>query len=90
MIKKLNITILHLIPSLLELLVNLVCMQDTRKINWVVTGGESLSKILKERFFKKLSAQLYHAYGPTESSISVTHWDCKEKRRDFKIPIGKL
>lgn len=84
-----NISILHFVPSLLELFLEFADMDQCRSIKQVVCGGELLTPALRDKFFKKLSAKLHHAYGPTEAAISVTHYDCDDRIDQEVVPIGK-
>src|SRR5262245_4168475 len=55
----------------------------------VFCGGETLTRDVQEKFFKRLSCPLHNLYGPTEAAIDSTHWEC---RRDFNgsvMPIGR-
>jgi amino acid adenylation domain-containing protein len=89
MIKKWKITVVHFVPSLLDVFLDQDRLSVCDSIKQVVCGGEGISIRLKEKFFQKLNAKLYHAYGPTEAAISVTHWDCQENINQRRIPIGR-
>jgi acyl-CoA synthetase (AMP-forming)/AMP-acid ligase II/acyl carrier protein len=47
-----------------------------------------LSGRLLQQFFARLSAQLHNMYGPTETTIDVTHWTCQRQTQDQTVPIG--
>jgi thioesterase domain-containing protein/acyl carrier protein len=55
----------------------------------VISGGEALTPDLMERFFKRLDAELYNDYGPTETSIAVSTWKCRPDYQRRIIPIGR-
>ncbi len=85
-----RITIIHFVPSLLKVFLDYSRSKDCVSIRKVVCGGEHLGYNLKEKFFDVFpNAELYHAYGPTEASISVTHWNCRDNELHGKVPIGK-
>ncbi len=84
-----HISVLHFVPSLLELFLEYADVSQCQSIRQVVCGGELVTHALRDKFFAKLSAKLYHAYGPTEAAISVTHLDCEEDVCPNLVPIGK-
>lgn len=86
-IQKNNITILQLVPSLLNLLLDENGIENCKSLKTVFSGGEALTFELKEKFFHKLNAGLYNLYGPTEVTIDSVFYKCE--RKDKTIPIGK-
>lgn len=89
LIDKWKISVIHFVPSLLDLILEHPAFYKFQSIKQVVCGGEGISFRLKEKFIQKLNAELYHAYGPTEAAISVTHWNCREDIEQKRVPIGK-
>ncbi|MCP6763251.1 MAG: amino acid adenylation domain-containing protein [Fischerella sp. CENA71] len=85
-----KVTVIHFVPSLLNAFLDHIDLKNSySKIKQVISGGEALSVDLKKKFFTKLDAKLYHAYGPTEASISVTHWNCEDESHLNKVPLGR-
>ncbi|KAF0250371.1 MAG: amino acid adenylation protein, partial [bacterium] len=84
-IDKYEITVITLVPSLLSLMVEETSF-SSNKLKKVISGGEALSYSLQESFFKNSKAELYNAYGPTETTIETTYWQCKPESKI--IPIG--
>jgi amino acid adenylation domain-containing protein len=58
-------------------------------LRYVVSGGESLSGELQQRFHAKLPALLCNAYGPTEATIDTTFWVCPRTDDPQAAPIGR-
>ncbi len=55
----------------------------------VFCGGEALPLEAQEKFFTLLDADLVNQYGPTETSIDVTFWNCKPGPQLRTVPIGR-
>lgn len=55
----------------------------------VFCGGEPLSPELQRRFHERLPATLHHQYGPTETCVDVTVWNCERDQEALIVPIGK-
>jgi amino acid adenylation domain-containing protein len=71
-----NISFLHIVPSLLNVLVEHPEFSINNPLKQVLTGGETVSLALRQKFMRTMQCKLYIAYGPTEAAISVTHLDC--------------
>lgn len=84
-----KVTVVGLVPSILEVLLNEPGIEDCKSLRKVFTGGETLSVSLQQRFFERLGAQLYNTYGPTETSIDVACWICKREDNQRSVPIGR-
>ena len=64
-------------------------VEGCQTLRHVYCGGELLTSDLQARFFSDLEAELHHQYGPTETSIDVTVWDCERDGQRPAIPIGR-
>jgi amino acid adenylation domain-containing protein len=86
-----GVTLIHLVPSLLGLLLERGdAGRRCRGLRQVVCGGEVLPPGLVRRCEAELGARLHHAYGPTEASISVTHWESGEGGGvGRRVPLGR-
>ncbi|HSF38618.1 MAG TPA: non-ribosomal peptide synthase/polyketide synthase, partial [Thermoanaerobaculia bacterium] len=88
-----GITVLHFVPSMLQLFLEEPEAAECRTLRDVVCSGEALPAELARRFAACLGyARLHNLYGPTEAAVDVTSWVCKpadiaEDRRG--IPIGR-
>jgi amino acid adenylation domain-containing protein len=84
-----EITVLDLVPSMLDTLLGEPGFPDSLAIRRVICGGEELTRDLCERFFAKSDAELYNIYGPTEATIGTTGWACREDESSSVVPIGR-
>ena len=94
-IEKNKITHMHFVPSMLNIFLLDVEGKDVsglKSLKYVFSSGEALSKDSLRSFnnlirSKNESTRLINLYGPTESSIDVTYFDCEY---DYEsLPIGK-
>ena len=82
-----GITAMQTIPSRLRLLLAERDLEGCRSLRYVLCGGESMPVELKEQFFSRLGAKLHNLYGPTETSLDATAWECRPG--DCRVvPIG--
>jgi amino acid adenylation domain-containing protein/FkbM family methyltransferase len=86
-ISQREVTVLQLVPSMLEVLLQEPALRTCRSLRRVFCGGEALPADLQERFFERVSAGLQNLYGPTEASIDATFWICRRGSR--WVPIGR-
>ena len=84
-----HITMLKLVPSLLQMLLEEKALEACQSLQHVFCGGEVLSPMLQERFFTSCKAALHNLYGPTEATIDVTCWTCTRDSQHRRVPIGR-
>jgi amino acid adenylation domain-containing protein len=89
-----GITVLHFVPSMLQLFVEEPGVEACRTLRDVVCSGEALPAELARRFAARLGAgpgqtRLHNLYGPTEAAVDVTWWICGEGPERGGIPIGR-
>jgi amino acid adenylation domain-containing protein len=84
-----KVTVLHLVPSTLRLLLQIPRLRACGSLRHVFCGGEELTEELARSFFEVLKAELHCMYGPTE--VAVTSVFNSIARDDFNkiIPIGR-
>lgn len=88
-IKQQQITVLHFVPSMLQVFLDQPNLREMCKsVRLVICSGEVLSHDLQQRFFATLDAELHNLYGPTEAAVDVTHWPCKRDGKEHVVPIG--
>jgi amino acid adenylation domain-containing protein len=96
-IKKKKISILHFVPSMLNVLLLYI---DTNRINLsdivlkkVFTSGEALAVDSVNRFkrlFSIKNTELHNLYGPTEATIDITYFNCNHISESSEfVSIGK-
>ncbi|NEO86252.1 MAG: amino acid adenylation domain-containing protein [Spirulina sp. SIO3F2] len=88
-IQQAQITILQLVPSLLRALMSDRQFAQCQSLRRVFCGGEALTQDLRSDFQAQFSAALYNLYGPTETCIDATVWDCQEESNSAIVPIGR-
>ncbi|NOR69055.1 MAG: amino acid adenylation domain-containing protein, partial [Methylomarinum sp.] len=88
-IRQQKITILHFVPSMLNVFIDTPGVENCTSIKHVICSGEALLVGLVSQFYQKSRAKLHNLYGPTEASIDVSAWTCKKDLTKKIIPIGK-
>jgi len=83
-----QITILQLVPSLLQMLLEHGGIKTCTSLRRVFCGGETLPVALQKDFFTYLDAELHNLYGPTETCIDATFWTCQREVNQQIVPIG--
>ncbi|MEN5378519.1 amino acid adenylation domain-containing protein [Sphingobacterium kitahiroshimense] len=86
-----SVTIVHFVPSMLEIFLRESNLGSLERLRTVVCSGEEL-KLNHVKSFRKIFANkgLYNLYGPTEAAIDVTSWEVPKllSEKIQKIPIG--
>ncbi|MFP5265248.1 MAG: amino acid adenylation domain-containing protein, partial [Blastocatellia bacterium] len=89
MIAEHGITLINLVPSMLQVLLDEPGLESCKSLRRVYCGGEVMPVHLKDRFFERLSATLLNLYGPTESTVDSTYWVCRPDDGHDAVPIGR-
>ena len=89
LIQQQQITTLHFVPSMLQLFLEEPGAEECESIQRVFCSGEALSFALQTRFFERFSASLHNLYGPTETAVDVSSWDCDPRSHPGIVPIGR-
>ena len=84
-----KITVLQLVPSMLQMLIEEPQLAKWRSLKRLFCGGEVLPVELQQRFFELVDAELINLYGPTEASIDATYWICERESRASGEVIGR-
>lgn len=85
-IRREGITVLGVVPSLLEPLVRHPDFRRCPSLRLVFCGGERLTAALLEHFRRSCGAELVNVYGPTEASMEATFWSA---RSALPLSIGR-
>ncbi|HKV06574.1 MAG TPA: amino acid adenylation domain-containing protein [Thermoanaerobaculia bacterium] len=88
LIRSEGITLLHFVPSMLQMFLQEPEAGACRSLRDVMASGEALPAEMAERFFARLGARLHNLYGPTEAAVDVTAWACERGNR-AGVPIGR-
>ncbi|MCF5741321.1 amino acid adenylation domain-containing protein, partial [Pseudomonas syringae] len=85
-----GITLLHFVPSMLDLFLEHRSSCDFPQLRRVLCSGEALPRSLQRRFEQQLQGvELHNLYGPTEAAIDVTAWECRPTDPGESVPIGR-
>jgi amino acid adenylation domain-containing protein len=84
-----GITVLDLVPSMLDALLDDGEFLACRSVRRVVVGGEELTPSLCDRFHLHMGAELHNVYGPTEATIGATAWQASPGDNRDPVPIGR-
>ncbi|WP_283776236.1 non-ribosomal peptide synthetase [Pseudomonas syringae] len=89
LINAYSVTTLHFVPPLLQLFIDEPLAQQCSSLRRLFSGGEALPGELRNRVLEQLpGVQLHNRYGPTETAINVTHWQCRISD-GLRSPIGR-
>ncbi|SHN25321.1 amino acid adenylation domain-containing protein [Pseudomonas asturiensis] len=89
LVKDYGVTTLHFVPPLLQLFIDEPLTRQCSSLRRLFSGGEALSGELRDRVLEQLpNVQLHNRYGPTETAINVTHWQCQRADGE-RSPIGR-
>lgn len=90
LIEETGVTTLHFVPSMLQTFLDQHRSGDCSSLRHVVCSGEELSVALQRKCFECLpQASLSNLYGPTETAVEVTAWECRPEDKSSRVPIGR-
>ncbi|MGH9764404.1 MAG: non-ribosomal peptide synthetase, partial [Blastocatellia bacterium] len=89
LITEARVTVLQVVPSLLQALLAEPKLAECVSLRRVFSGGEALSAPATRRFLEVGSWKLTNLYGPTETSIDATFFECERGDDRVTIPIGR-
>ncbi|WP_128895654.1 non-ribosomal peptide synthetase [Longirhabdus pacifica] len=84
-----QVTTIHFVPSMLNVFLDEKRVAECTSLRRGFSGGEKLTVDLQQKWFATLSADLINRYGPTETTINATAWQCSDNTRIDDIPIGR-
>jgi D-alanine--poly(phosphoribitol) ligase subunit 1 len=98
-IRKHRVTVLHFVPSMLNVFLEYLDGKDDRvldglaSVRRVFVSGEALTASHVKKFnnilTKRIGARLTNLYGPTEATVDVSYYDCPPHNDSETIPIGR-
>ncbi|MGV1006904.1 MAG: amino acid adenylation domain-containing protein, partial [Candidatus Nanopelagicales bacterium] len=84
-----QVSVMHFVPSMLEVFIQEPSAQLCTSLRQIVTSGEALSGNAQARTHAVLPAvTLWNLYGPTEAAIDVSYWRCRPQDGSLTPPIG--
>jgi amino acid adenylation domain-containing protein/non-ribosomal peptide synthase protein (TIGR01720 family) len=90
-IERSGVTIVHFVPSMLEVFLLDLEAGACAGLKKVLCSGEALKSFHVQLFRERMPhAELHNLYGPTEASIDVTYWSAPADESDTTVvPIGR-
>ena len=89
LIQRHQVTTLNFVPSMLQAFLAHKGIETSTRLRHIICGGEAMpAETQKETLERLHGAGLQNLYGPTETTIHVTHWACRNDGRS-QVPIGK-
>ncbi|WGI26272.1 amino acid adenylation domain-containing protein [Halomonas alkaliantarctica] len=89
LIQQHGVTTLNFVPSMLKAFLAYPDVKAKTRLKHIMCGGEAVPATLQQDVAECLDgASLHDLYGPTETTIHVTHWWCREDAQR-QIPIGR-
>ena len=86
---KHSVTIMAFVPSTLNRFLDAAANLPGLRLRVACCGGEVLSPELANRFICETRARLFNVYGPTETTIFATAWECVQLPLDAVLPVGR-
>ncbi|WP_217607366.1 non-ribosomal peptide synthetase, partial [Chitinophaga sp. GbtcB8] len=84
-----GVTVLHFVPSMLEVFLQELGAGDCAGVRHVFCSGEALGATQVRALHRQLpAAKLHNLYGPTEATIEVSYWDAEGEDVGV-VPIGR-
>lgn len=87
LIRTHEITALHFVPSMLAAFLAAPASAGL-SLPRVFCSGEELPTDLRDRFHRRITAELHNLYGPTEAAVDVSHWPASAGDCSNPVPIG--
>ncbi|HSL70076.1 MAG TPA: amino acid adenylation domain-containing protein, partial [Longimicrobiales bacterium] len=85
-----EVTVLQLVPSMLRVVLEEEDLESCVTLRRLFCGGERLTIDDQRRLEAVLPrASLHNLYGPTETAIDATSWDCERESERAVMPIGR-
>ncbi|MGO3669288.1 MAG: amino acid adenylation domain-containing protein, partial [Vreelandella alkaliphila] len=89
LIQRHDVTTLNFVPSMLKAFLAYPDVRAKTRLKHIMCGGEAVPATLQQDVAECLDgAHLHDLYGPTETTIHVTHWWCRDDVHR-QIPIGR-
>ncbi|WP_159053534.1 MULTISPECIES: non-ribosomal peptide synthetase [unclassified Halomonas] len=89
LIQRHGVTTLNFVPSMLKAFLAYPDVKAKTRLKHIMCGGEAVPATLQQDVAECLDgANLHDLYGPTETTIHVTHWWCRDDAHR-QIPIGR-
>ncbi len=71
LIERHGVTMVHLIPTMLQVFLDDLPAGSCRSLRWVLSAGEPITPRMRDALHARLDAQLVNGYGPTETGCAT-------------------
>nr|WP_286159280.1 non-ribosomal peptide synthase/polyketide synthase [Janthinobacterium sp. HH01] len=89
LIRRHQITTLNFVPAMLQAFLAHEGIEAQTRLRYVICGGEAMPAATQGEALRRLEGvSLQNLYGPTETTIHVTQWTCRDDGRTL-VPIGR-
>jgi len=89
LIREHGVSHIQTVPTLLRLLIDHPDIDQCVSLSHIFCGGEELPPGLMKAVLARLDVRLHNAYGPTETTIDATLWQCDPNDTGASAPIGQ-
>ncbi|GLW66568.1 hypothetical protein Arub01_48120 [Actinomadura rubrobrunea] len=93
LIREHGVTTMAMVPSMLAAFLQSALdagdLESVRGLRRVFSGGERLTGAFADRWRELTGVPVHNVYGPTETTIQVTHWEYDGSHRGGAVPIGR-
>ncbi|MBT2400793.1 non-ribosomal peptide synthetase [Streptomyces sp. ISL-100] len=89
LIRDREIVLYGAVPSVNAVLMEHPEIGECTSLRHLLSGAEPLTGRLQQAVHQRLSASVANLYGPTETTIDATYWQCARDRDPQAAPIGR-
>ncbi|MDH6593494.1 amino acid adenylation domain-containing protein [Variovorax sp. TBS-050B] len=89
LIRRHQVTTLNFVPAMLQAFLAHEGIEAHTRLRHIICGGEAMPAETQRETLQRLQgATLQNLYGPTETTIHVTQWTCRDDGQPL-VPIGR-
>ncbi|MGW8391850.1 amino acid adenylation domain-containing protein [Pseudoduganella sp. HUAS MS19] len=89
LIRRHQVTTLNFVPAMLQAFLAHEGIENETRLRYVICGGEAMPAATQAEALRRLAGvSLQNLYGPTETTIHVTQWTCRDDGQAL-VPIGR-
>lgn len=82
------VTDMRIVPTLLAELLQRPTFGRNDALRRVISAGEALTPVVRDTFLERTTAELWNQWGPTETTVYGTIWQCSGDDPPRAVPIG--
>lgn len=84
-----DVSVLNFVPSMLQAFLADDSIETKTRLRYIICGGEAMPAALQAEAIRRLEGvSLHNLYGPTETTIHVTQYACRDDGEAL-VPIGR-